>query len=136
MGRESTTPSLSNSGFDWFQNNNSLAQTINLAPEWPPVNPKIAFGVVGEQCLLCISPAELTATDRKGIDDSLPMELVNRWVSESIRNYLQPTIYLTRIDPIQSKMTFGVVDKRYLLCIVPTELDAIERKILDNSLVI
>ena len=62
--------------------NNSLAPTINLAPEWPPVNPKIAFGVVGEHCLLCISPSELTTTERKGLDDSLPMELVIRWVSE------------------------------------------------------
>jgi hypothetical protein len=58
------------------------------------------------------------------------------WVSEIIRNYIQQTINLTRIAPIQSKMTFGVVDKRYLLCIVPTELATIERTILDGSLVI
>jgi hypothetical protein len=58
------------------------------------------------------------------------------WVSEIIRNYIQQTINLTRIAPIQSKMTFGVVDKRYLLCIVPTELATIERTILDDSLVI
>jgi hypothetical protein len=91
---------------------------------------------VGTHFLLCISPSELTTTEKKGLDDSLPMKLVIRWVSEIIRNYLQPTINLTRIAPIQSKMTFGVVDKRYLLCIVPTELSTIERTILDDSLVI
>jgi hypothetical protein len=93
--------------------------------------------VVAERSLLCISPYELTTTERKGIDNSFPMELMICWVSEIIRNYLQPTTNLmTRIAPIQSKMTFGVVDKRYLLCIVPTELATIERTILDNSLVI
>jgi hypothetical protein len=70
MGRELTTPRLSNCRFGWFQND-SLAPTINLAPEWPPVNPKITFHVVDENYLLCIIPTKVSANDV-----SLPMELV------------------------------------------------------------
>jgi hypothetical protein len=55
-----------------------------LAPEWPPVNPKITFGVVDEHYLLCISPTEVSANDVKRIDVSLPVEVVVWWVSERI----------------------------------------------------
>jgi hypothetical protein len=55
-----------------------------LAQEWPPVNPKIRFGVIGEHYLLSISPTELSANDAKRIQVSLPMELVVWWVSERI----------------------------------------------------
>jgi hypothetical protein len=58
--------------------------TINLAPEWPPVNPKITFRVVDEHFLLCISPTKVSANDAKLIDVSLPMELVVWWVSKRI----------------------------------------------------
>jgi hypothetical protein len=80
---EFPTPWLSNCGFGWFHNN-SLALTINLAPEWPPVNPKITFGEVDEHYLLCISPTEVSANDAKRINVYLPMELVVWWVSERI----------------------------------------------------
>jgi hypothetical protein len=69
---ELTTSWLSNCGFGEFQNN-SLAPTINLAPEWPSVNPKTTFGVVDEHFLLCVSPTEVSANDAKRIDVSLPM---------------------------------------------------------------
>jgi hypothetical protein len=36
---------------------------------------KNSFGVVGDQYLHCISPAELSATERKEINDSLAIEL-------------------------------------------------------------
>jgi hypothetical protein len=135
MRKVSTTPWLSNCGFGWFQNN-SLAPTINLAPEWPPFNPKISFGMVDERILLCISPYELTTTERKVMDNFFPMELTICWVSELIDNYLEPIINLARMDPIQSKITFGVADKRFLHCIIPAELTAAETKRLDDSVAI
>jgi hypothetical protein len=132
---EFTTPWLSNCGFGWFQNT-SLAPTINLAPEWPPVNPKITFGVVDKPNLLCISPTEISANDAKRIDVSLHVELVVWWVSERIDYKLQSTIILTRMDTIQSKRTFGDMGERYLLYMSPIELAVTERKRLDDPLAI
>jgi hypothetical protein len=120
MRKESTTPWLSNSGFGWFQNN-------SLAPEWPPFNPKISFGMVDERILLCISPYELTTTERKVIVNFFPMELTIFWVSELIDNYISNIIILARMDPIQSKITFGII---------PAELTAAESKRLDDSVAI
>jgi hypothetical protein len=38
------------------------------------IQSKITFGVVGERSLLCISPAEVAATERKIIHDFLVNE--------------------------------------------------------------
>jgi hypothetical protein len=40
------------------------------------------------------------------------------------------------MDTTRPKITFGVVDERYLFGIVPAELSKTERNILDNSLAI
>jgi hypothetical protein len=40
------------------------------------------------------------------------------------------------MDPIQSKITFGDMEERYLLYISPTELAVTERKRLDDPLAI
>jgi hypothetical protein len=50
------------------------APTINLA-RMDTTRPKIAFGIVDERFLHCISPAELVATERKEINDFLAIEL-------------------------------------------------------------
>ena len=91
---------------------------------------------MGERSLLLIGPAELATTDRKGINDSFPLELMIWSVSETSHSHLQPTINLTRMDTIQSKMTFGVVDKRPLLYIIPADLSATKRTTLNDSLAI
>jgi hypothetical protein len=51
----------------------------------------------------------LTASKR--IHDPLAIKLVSWWVPEIICLCLQPTINLARMDAIQSKTTFIVVDK-------------------------
>jgi hypothetical protein len=56
----------------------------DLAQEWPPINPKMKFGVVDEHHLPCIGPTEVSANDAKRIDVSLPVELVVWWVSDRI----------------------------------------------------
>jgi hypothetical protein len=58
------------------------------------------------------------------------------WVSESICSHLQPTINLARMDTIQSTTTFGVVDKRPLLCVVLGNPFATKRKRRKDSLAV
>jgi hypothetical protein len=36
-----------------------------------PIQSKRTFGDMGEQCLLCVSPAKLSAAKRKRLDDSV-----------------------------------------------------------------
>jgi hypothetical protein len=73
------TPWLWNSGFGV----DLREPTINLA-SMDTTRPKIIFGVVSERYLLYISPPEHTATDGKGIDDSLAIELRIVWVSKQV----------------------------------------------------
>ena len=85
-------------------------------------------------CQPCLLPCH--KTDRKGIHCCLPFELVIWRVSEILCSQVQPTIHLAGVDAIQSKMTFGVVDKRPLLCVIPTNLPATERNRLNDSLAV
>jgi hypothetical protein len=97
---------------------------------------KKTFCAVWEPCLLFISYVDLATTDRKGIQHCLPFELVIWWVSAILCSQQDPTVNLAAVNTIQSKSTFGVVDKRPLLRVLPTNLPATERKWLNDSLAI
>jgi hypothetical protein len=76
-----------------------------------------------------MNPTELAASDAKRVDDILAVELVIWWVSGIISCWhAQPTIDLVRMDTIQSKTTFRLLDKRPLLCVILGNSFATKRK--------
>jgi hypothetical protein len=78
---EPTTPWLSSCGFYGFNKDRfTRAQTINLA-RMDAIQSKITFDDMGKRFLLCISTADLAATERKRIGDFLAIELPIWWVS-------------------------------------------------------
>jgi hypothetical protein len=100
------------------------------------IRPKKTFHAWNGHSLLCMDLTELAASDAKRVNDPLAVELVIWWVSGIICQRVQPTINLARMDTVQSKMTFSVVDKRPLLCVILGNPFATKRKRLNDSLAV
>jgi hypothetical protein len=99
----------------------------NPAVEWSAFDQKTR-SMLRRSSLLCMDATELPASDVKRVDDTLAVKLVVWWVSGIICQRIQPTINLARMDTIQSKMTFGVLDKRPVLDVILGNPFATKRK--------